>query len=45
MELFLSNETVKKKLYEIIFSENERNFKRPLPVNEKVKISFDELGL
>lgn len=46
MEIFLGNEEVKKKLYEIIFSDTERNFKRGLPKEmEKAKINFDEIGL
>jgi hypothetical protein len=31
MEIFLGNEEVKKKLYEIIFAEGEKNFKRGFP--------------
>lgn len=45
MQIFLSHDDVKKRLYEIIFSDGDKSNKdRQLP-NEKVKISFEELGI
>ena len=46
MEIFLSKEEVKKKIYEIIFSENSpekatKTAMRGLAPGEKVKISFE----
>lgn len=44
MEIFLSNEEVKKKIYEIIFENNDKTGKG-LKADPMIKISFEEIGM
>lgn len=45
MEEFLSKEEVKKKIYDIIFdNEDKRQLTNPLDIEAKIKISYEDIS-